>query len=1079
MWYTKGRLGRTVQVHRQKEGSGLGATEIRQTTTYDALGRVAKEWVPYEGSHGDEGGYGQYGYVPPAVGLGYTTYQYDALGRTTLVTHPDGTQVEYEHNHHATYGWYTRTWDENDHRTVHFTDPFGRMTRVHEWWGAEEGQYDVTQYLYDVRDNLLQVTDDAGNVSIMSYDPLGRKETMQDPDMGEWGYAYDARGNLIGQLDAKGQLLTLSYDPLGRLTNKLAPDATTTSLYDPFDIKDTATWAWSAHQTVPFPDGDNNVVKSTGTNLNYNAHFYRTSYSLADGQGLQLHFRVSSDNTVAHFSIEAEDATYRRFGAVANEGKLKVQYKMDGVNWVYPADLLSDLETNTWYVLQIGVDDVGGFSLQVYQKDDPSVWGAYRLSTPAGVEGKSWRFHHWIYRNTAYLDEYREFGGPVWRYDEAGYGRSTGKRTRMIDSSGSTAYFYEDGRGRLTRESKVIDGGGTFVTQWSYDALDRVETMTYPGGSGGQSGEVVTTTHNTQGLPATVTGDAAYVDGADYNALGQPELLTFGGAGLDLQIAYDYYGDDQRLKEIWIGTSGWWGRWGRLKYEYDNAGNVTRIYDKRWVGGVQVEQTQTFEYDDRDRLTNAYTGGAGTWGTYNESYAYDAIGNLTSKGGVSYSYPAAGSARPHAVTSTSNGGSFSYDANGNMTSRRLQSGGSTYTQTWDHDNRLATVTVNGQTTTFTYDGNGALVKKEAGGVTTVYVGNHYEKQGSSVVKYYFFNGQRVAMRKEGVVQYLVGDHLGTTSVVLNADGSLHSEARHRPYGEERWSSGTVPTEYRFTGQRLEVGLGIYSMGARWYDSSLARWLSADTLVPDLGDPQALNRYYFVLGNPLRYRDPTGHRENGACGANNEECPDEPPPPPPPPLEEVILQILQGLADTIYDPARMEPIQVTLPDGTLLVIMPMSSSSEIRGSEVCTGIGLGMDILELASIGIPGASDLPAIVDFLVTLGGSVWSGESFVGGAHPSLPPAAAVGQDVLITGGDLLIAAVAKLAGAGLGGPGGYALGMLVDLGTTGFSAAHDYYRLEGSLDSFIKAGITLDGNFTQTILFYPASAPELLRPR
>ncbi len=44
------------------------------------------------------------------------------------------------------------------------------------------------------------------------------------------------------------------------------------------------------------------------------------------------------------------------------------------------------------------------------------------------------------------------------------------------------------------------------------------------------------------------------------------------------------------------------------------------------------------------------------------------------------------------------------------------------------------------------------------------------------------------------------------------------------------------TDYRFTGQRQLAGLGLYHMGARWVDSSLGRWLSADTLVPGAGEP---------------------------------------------------------------------------------------------------------------------------------------------------------------------------------------------------------------------------------------------------
>jgi hypothetical protein len=48
------------------------------------------------------------------------------------------------------------------------------------------------------------------------------------------------------------------------------------------------------------------------------------------------------------------------------------------------------------------------------------------------------------------------------------------------------------------------------------------------------------------------------------------------------------------------------------------------------------------------------------------------------------------------------------------------------------------------------------------------------------------------------------------------------------------------------------------MGARWYDPALGRWLQADSIVPEPGNPQALNRYTYVYNNPLRYTDPSGH-----------------------------------------------------------------------------------------------------------------------------------------------------------------------------------------------------------------------------
>jgi YD repeat-containing protein len=58
----------------------------------------------------------------------------------------------------------------------------------------------------------------------------------------------------------------------------------------------------------------------------------------------------------------------------------------------------------------------------------------------------------------------------------------------------------------------------------------------------------------------------------------------------------------------------------------------------------------------------------------------------------------------HAVSSLSIGAAYTYDANGNMTQR--VEAGLTYTQVFDGENRLVSVTVNGQSTQFQYDGEG-------------------------------------------------------------------------------------------------------------------------------------------------------------------------------------------------------------------------------------------------------------------------------------------------------------------------------------------------------------------------------------
>jgi len=63
--------------------------------------------------------------------------------------------------------------------------------------------------------------------------------------------------------------------------------------------------------------------------------------------------------------------------------------------------------------------------------------------------------------------------------------------------------------------------------------------------------------------------------------------------------------------------------------------------------------------------------------------------------------------------------------------------------------------------------------------------------------------------------------------------------------------------------------------ARYYSQTLGRFVSADTIVPGAGEPQALNRYAFVFNNPLKYTDPSGHmpapRTTDSCGPDGIYC----------------------------------------------------------------------------------------------------------------------------------------------------------------------------------------------------------------
>ena len=162
-------------------------------------------------------------------------------------------------------------------------------------------------------------------------------------------------------------------------------------------------------------------------------------------------------------------------------------------------------------------------------------------------------------------------------------------------------------------------------------------------------------------------------------------------------------------------------------------------------------------------------------------------------------------------------------------------------------------------------------------VTTVYpsttlwagIGNTYEcDNGTTVRKYYYAGAVRVAMRTGGNTFYLLNDHLTSTAITTNSSGVRQTELRYFAYGGARYNPGGQMTIYRFTGQRWDVSTGLYDYGARWYDPQIGRFLAADSIVPNPGDSQSLNRYMYVLGNPLKYSDPSGH---AACGAGDRAC----------------------------------------------------------------------------------------------------------------------------------------------------------------------------------------------------------------
>jgi RHS repeat-associated protein len=103
------------------------------------------------------------------------------------------------------------------------------------------------------------------------------------------------------------------------------------------------------------------------------------------------------------------------------------------------------------------------------------------------------------------------------------------------------------------------------------------------------------------------------------------------------------------------------------------------------------------------------------------------------------------------------------------------------------------------------------------------------------------------------------DRLGSQAITTSSSGTLSAEIRYYPWGTERYTYGTMPTTYHFTGQRLESSFGLYFYNSRWYDPLIGRFIQPDTIIPqEQQGVQAWDRYAYSYGNPIKYIDPTGH-----------------------------------------------------------------------------------------------------------------------------------------------------------------------------------------------------------------------------
>lgn len=325
---------------------------------------------------------------------------------------------------------------------------------------------------------------------------------------------------------------------------------------------------------------------------------------------------------------------------------------------------------------------------------------------------------------------------------------------------------------------------------------------------------------------------------------------------------------------------------GQSPTGYDAVGNIVGYSDS--VNGTygSLNNTAGFSYDSLNRLTGA-EGKMPNGSSVNYCWAYDSFGNRTMDANVSCSQnptPTQGYNANNQMT----GGLIQYDASGDVTVDAT--GGKQYL--YDGEGRICAVqfVVNGTTfmTGYIYNAEGQRVSKGSiaqwscdpstngfQASTDYYIGPDGNQlteiapdgTGNMVAQrtYVYANGQSIAEIDGDGTHFRLTDWIGNLRVTTDSAGVQQGTWSSLPFGEAPSCPSSSSDCHYFTGKERDTESGNDYFGARYYASTMGRFLSPDwsdkpEAVPyaDLENPQSLNLYGYAGNNPLRRTDADGH-----------------------------------------------------------------------------------------------------------------------------------------------------------------------------------------------------------------------------
>jgi len=802
----------------------------------------------------------------------FVNYYYDAVGNKKAVRNERGYYSVYTYDNMNRL--LTETDSETDASLINYTED-----QIITMAGQQSNTLIKSMsYGYDLAGNMVNKIDANGYKTEYSFDLLNRLETTKAPyDPSELDSInnpynqivekrlYDENGNIIKRIDAKGYLsgtedntrygIEYSYDYSNRLLTVLDPEAdskglvfTTKYEYNQYGEKIKETDALNNHTDYEYNSAGKLVKVLDSLDIATNYEYDRAGNMLKMINGKQ---KVTNyDYNALGLLRSVTDADYKT-----------ETYKYDlAGNLAYKLDRNTNETLMTYdlrnMLLSKSVPLTGDTISYTYDN-------AGNRSTMSDVSGLS----SYIYNANNRLLKVVE--GGITKIEYTYY--KSGNVHTVTDSKGFTTTYDYDTANRMSHVSYLINGI-TNTTQYSYDINGNRQTISYPNGIA-ESFQYdkynrLKTLINTLPNGTCVNYEYTYYD----NGLQHTKTDSYG------TTTYLYDGDG-RIEQISAPGK-------TTIYSYDNAGN-RQTSDETYtseqfsghidqVSGNDIKFTQRhidYIYSNTNTLLKLIEDMKNTSETTVLKriirYHYDDNGNQLSQV-TEYLSPYNATISENISMTVYSSSSTTFDSVIDFTN-----------YSYDGFNRLVQVnSINSGKrviSQFTYNGDDLRVKKIVKNSS-----NNYLPQEIN----YLYNGKNVILETDSSnnlkVIYIWGiNYLGRVDAsnnlsyfLYNGHGDVIQTVSQtgiieNQYDYDIWGNCTLTIEniqtnsytcsIRYSGYYFDNDTGLYYLNARFYDSSIARFLSEDTYIGDINDPLSLNLYTYCLNNPIMYIDLDGHR----------------------------------------------------------------------------------------------------------------------------------------------------------------------------------------------------------------------------